>query len=51
MFERKRHTKEPKTTTVSVSLTAAEAERLYNICDAAGITVSKFIRQLIIEKI
>lgn len=56
MFERNRHArrkrvKSPTTTTVSFALTADEAEKLYVHCDELGISVSKFVRNLILEKI
>ena len=51
-FERHRKPKkEPKTTTVAFALTAEEAEKLYNYCIDNNISVSAFVRDLVIKKL
>lgn len=43
--------RDPRTTTVSFSLTAEQAKKLYDFCDTADISVSKFVSRLVIAKL
>lgn len=53
MFKRKtrRKLENPKTTPVSFALTEAETEKLYSYCYERGISVSSYVREVVLKSL